>query len=231
MKIPESTNVIIGRLLCWLIIPAMLICFSLPASAGNRPERSSVWMGVSGGLTFNISILLDRASGQELELPASSDADASFEINLMYRTPRLDVGFLIQNFGGGAFQGLDRTRRIGGRARVAAALRWRFVEFNWGSFYLQFSPGVAFVNHHDHVRSQVATILGRQANQLGDIDTHSIGFGMGNSLGGAVYITQRLMVYLQMQFVILRVQIRDNQDEVGYLSVQPVLKLGLSGRI
>jgi len=83
-------------------------------------------MGVSGGLTFNISLLLDTPGGQELEMPASPDIDASFEISLFYRTSRLDVGFLVQNLGGGAFQGLDRTRRIGGRARVAAALRWRF---------------------------------------------------------------------------------------------------------
>ena len=188
------------------------------------------WFTVHGGVTLNAAVNLD-STGSSLTLEATEDAAASFGISCLYRATRLDVGVGLHQFGSGSFRGLNRARPIGGKARLTALLNWRYVEESWGAMYMGFSPGVAFVQHTDHLRSQVALILGRQPTQLTGIDDFNSGFSFGSSFGLLLRVRDTLSFYAEAQIVITTVEMQQGSESVDYISAQPLFHIGLAARL
>ena len=207
-----------------------LVLMTSSSPHAGAPRSGTFWLGLHGGVTFNTTIDLSHRSA-ESELTPTDSADPSFGISFNYRTTRLDFGLLIDSFGAGAFQGLDRTRGIGGRSRIAANLGWRFFEDGWGALSLHFRPGLLLANHNDHLRSQVAVVLNRQPTQLSGIDSYNSGFVIGSGIGIAFYLRDFLSVYLEVEVVTSTLTLQGDALEVRMRTVQPLFNFGLRAKL
>ncbi len=128
-----------------------------PSQLIGPPRYARGWMHVRTGLTFADGLVLDDGS-----LGLESNGDPGFVLGLgaHWRTSRIDLGLLFEATSSYAFEGLERDNRVGAQFRVAADLRWRYIEDHWGALFLRLTPGISALSHSDPTRFQVAELVG-----------------------------------------------------------------------
>jgi hypothetical protein len=187
-------------------------------------------LSVHAGFTSNSSTNL-RSDGNSNVLKSSDEASPAFGVSFLYGLERFDIGLFIDHFGSGSFQGFNAKRPLGGKARVATAFNWHYVKAAWGSMYVGVNPGVVFIQHTDHLRSQIAAILGRQPTQIEGIDKHNVGFAFGTSFGILFELGDTLAMVLEAQLVVSDATMQDDSDQLEYLSTQPIIRMGLTAHL
>lgn len=213
-----------GRLLLLLTLLALpgLAHADVTLTEDPGPERG-FWVGVHGGATFGTNVTI----GNLTPLDSTDTADAAFGLSAYWRTTRFDIGAQVDSIGSGTFMGLSRERRIGSKTRVAALLRWRYLDESWGGLFMRLSPGWVALSHSDHIRSQVAVNLGREADQIGGIDTYNGGFTFGVDFGFMVYFTRDFAALLEIEIVTSTATIQEGSEETDFAVVQPVFSIGI----
>ncbi len=189
-----------------------------------------LWLGFHAGVSFGSSVSVDDAT-----LPDSDATDPMFGLALHYRLRRFDLGLVIDNIGGGAFQGFDSDRPVGGMSRVAAMLRWRYLDEPWGGLYMRLSPGWMALSHSDHIRAEIARAAGRDnPNQLSDlegIDTYNSAFTLGIDFGVLIHLWEGVAAFAELETVTASTTLRVDGQDIDYNLVVPIFALGIETRL
>lgn len=216
-----------------LVLVAWVALAPVDAGALEPAPASTVWVSFHAGATFATGATLSTA-GTATTLDSAGVPDAVMGLGVHYRTSRFDLGLLMSGVGGGAFRGDGdgRERRLGGMARVAALLRWRYLNDDWGALTLRVSPGVAFVSHSDSLRAEVAAAIGRRRTELdGVVDSHNTAFSIGIGFGLMLNLTRAILAYLEFETLTTATTLQEGASEVGYSTVQPSVMLGMEARL
>lgn len=196
-----------------------------PEGYFGPPRYARGWMHVRTGLTFSDTLVIDDGS-----LGLESNGDPGFVLGLgaHWRTSRIDLGLLFESTTSYAFTGLERANRVGAQFRVAADLRWRYIEDHWGALFLRLTPGISALSHADPLRFQVAELMG---GDLAGVDQHNVGFSLGFDFGVLVYLDERLAVSIDLDVVSAMTSIDTDQGEVDLDMVRGIFGVGLEWRL
>ena len=209
---------------------ACLAVLVQPMNFAHAEESDGFQVAVLGGFTSNSTANLQQ-DGNLDTLESSDETSAAFGASFTYRLHPFDLGLSVEHMGSGSFQGFNKNRPLGGKVRVATLFSWHYVADHWGSMYFGFSPGLVFVQHSDHLRSQIATKLGRQPTQLDGIDEFNVGFSFGTNFGLIIRVTDSLSILLEGQVLVHDVPLQEESDNLQYLSTQPVLRMGFVAQL
>jgi hypothetical protein len=217
-----------ARFLQGLVVILTLV--ALPPESAHAEWDNGFRLSVHAGFTSNSSTNL-RKDGNNNILKSSDVASPAFGVTFLYGLDRFDLGLSVDHFGSGSFQGFNAKRPLGGKARFATTFNWHYVKSTWGSMYVGVTPGVVFIQHTDHLRSQIATSLGRQPTQIEGIDKHNIGFAFGTSIGLLFELGDTIAMVLEAHLVVSDATMQDDSEQLEYLSTQPVIRMGLTAQL
>jgi len=206
---------------------------SAAARAESVPPSNTLWTGVRAGVSVPLSATLASATEAEI-LRLNGSPWPLFGASMMFRTSRFDVGAQFDSLYGGTFQGLEKTRHIGARSRLLAAVRWRGFEATWGSIYSGVGVGVMFFNHHDDLLDLTETIAGLPSGAIRpDTDRFNSGFTFNLGAGIMVYPTRWMIIFAEAEMAGGGTSITAAQGEAevefGILRIQ--VNLGVELRI
>ena len=208
---------------------ACLVALGLPSMEAHAERDTGFRVSVQGGFTSNASVNLRKNGNNTLK--SSDETSPAFGAAFYYGFEQIDVGLAIEHVGSGSFQGFSKNRPLGGKVRVAGVLNWHYISGLWGTMYLGFSPGVVFIQHNDHLRSQIATALGRLPTQLDGIDKYNEGFSFGTTFGLFFNVTDDFALVFEGQILVNDVRLQEESDDLNYLSTQPVFRMGFAAQL
>lgn len=213
-----------------LVLLLVLLVAAPPALANDPmrlgpPRYARGWMHVRTGITFADSLIIDDGS---LGLESNGDPGLVLGIGAHWRTSRVDLGVLFEAISSYAFAGLARDNRVGAQFRVAADLRWRYIEDHWGALFLRLTPGLSGLAHADPLRFQVAELTGEG---LDDVDQHNVGFSLGFDFGVLIYLDERLAIAVDLDVVSAMTSIDAGPTEVDLDVVRGIFGLSLEWRM
>jgi len=209
---------------------ACLLALVLPMKQARAERAVGFRVSVQGGFTSNASANLQKNGNSDI-LESSDETSPAFGSSFYYGFQQFDVGVAIEHVGSGSFEGFSQNRPLGGKVRIASVFNWHYVAERWGSMYIGMSPGVVFIQHNDHLRSQIATALGRQPTQLDGIDKYNEGFSFGTTAGLLFNVTDTFGIVVEAQILVNDVQLQEESDDLQYLSTQPVLRVGFAAQL
>lgn len=182
------------------------------------------------GVTFANATSL--TVGRDTEpFPLSGSLTPVLTVGFHYRTARFDLGVLAGSMGSGEVRGLVRDRELGHKWRVAASVRWRYIDADWGALFLRISPGVAILSHSDAMRSEVALALSKGRDQIEGVDTTTAAFSLGASLGFTIGIFHWLSLTLELEIATTVGELEDGTSGVRYTAIQPIFAIGFEARL
>jgi len=196
-----------------------------PSFAVGPPRYARGWMHVRTGITFSDNLILDNGS---LGLVSNGDPAMVLGVGAHWRTSRIDLGVLFESTSSYAFAGLARDNRVGAQFRVAADLRWRYIEDAWGALFLRISPGISLLSHADPLRFQVAELL---STDLDGVDQHNVGFSLGFDFGVLVYLNERFALAIDLDIVSAMTSLDTNAGEIDLEMVRGIFGLTLEWRL
>ena len=195
------------------------------AFESSAPPSSSGWINVHTGITFADSLVLGE---QALQLDGEGAPGMVFGIGIHWRTARIDLGALFESSSGFYFKPLQQEFPTGGQFRVAANLRWRYIEDAWGALFMRLTPGLMVFRHADAVRQQVASVDG---SNLEGVDTHSLGFALGFDFGVLLYITDDIAITIDLDIVSGTTTLATDGGEVDLSLVRGFFTAGIEWRM
>lgn len=198
---------------------------SEPSYLVGPPRYARGWMHVRAGITFADNLLLDTTG---LALESNGDPSMVLGVGAHWRTSRIDLGVLFESTSSYAFAGLARDNRVGAQFRVAADLRWRYIEDHWGALFLRLTPGITAFSHADPLRFQVASLL---ATDLDGVDQHNVGFSLGFDFGVLVYLDERFALAIDLDVVSAMTSIDTDAREVDLDVVRGIFGISLEWRL
>jgi len=215
---------------------AALLLLSLGAASSARAAGEGVasgygWISAWTGLSFGDTILLgDAEQTNAVTLDGGTEAPI-FGIDVHYRTSRLDLGVILEGLGSGRFDGLTLTHRIGSQFRVAAQLRWRYLDEGWGALFTSLSPGLMIFGHSDALRGQVTELAGGDVLGFEEADEFSLGFTLGLDFGALVYLSDRLALSFELAVLTNTTSVSARGQDISYTAVRGVFTAGLEWRM
>ena len=208
------------------LVIAFVVVGSPDAFGGDR-RSGRVWITAHAGVTFGTSVTLEQEGVTSEDLSSADGVDPLFGISAYYRTAFLDFGVLVDSVGGGLFADDDADRPIGGKLRVAALVRWRYLNERWGALVLGLRPGWVGFNHSDYLRNRVALQLGREPGQLDGIDTFNSGFTFGAHVGVVFYLSDSASVFVEAEAMTAVTGLQSNDAAVDLDTAQPLFTIGV----
>jgi len=190
-----------------------------------EPPGSGGWLQIRSGVTFADSLTLN-----DFALGLTSDGDPALVLGVgaHWRTSRLDFGALFETASSWAFPSISRDDRVGSQFRLAANLRWRYIEDTWGSLYLALSPGLAVLAHTPQLRFRASQLDG---SSEASVDTHTLGFSFGFDFGVLIYLSDSLALALHLDLVTSSSALGTERGEVDMVMVRGIFAVGLEWRI
>jgi len=199
-------------------------------ASGERHVRSGDgWLSAWTGVSFGDTVVLGNGSGAA-SLAGRSEAPV-FGIDAYYRTSRLDLGLLFEALGSSRFTGLAGDNRIGSHFRVAASLRWRYLDAPWGALFVRLSPGLSVLGHSDALRAEVVGVTGGDATDFARADEFSLGFSLGLDAGALIYLSDRLALSLQVDVLTNTASVGAPGGSVAYAGFRGLFTVGLEWRM
>lgn len=189
------------------------------------PRYARGWMHVRTGITFADALTLDDTA---LGLQTNGDPALVLGVGAHWRTSRIDLGLTFESISSFAFAGLERDNRVGAQFRVAADLRWRYIEDHWGALFLRLTPGMSILAHADPMRFQVSELVG---GDLASVDQHNVGFSFGFDFGVLIYLEERLALAIDLDVISAMTSIDTDQGEVDLDMVRGIFGLSLEWRM
>lgn len=191
----------------------------------SAPESGAGWLQLRTGLTFADALTLDEFA---LGLESGGDPGLVLGIGVHWRTTRLDFGAIFESASSWSFPGVSRDNRVGAQFRLAANLRWRYIEDHWGALYLALTPGLAVLSHAPPLRFQAAQLSG---SPEGSVDTHTLGFTFGFDFGVLIYLSDELALALHLDLVTSSTALDTDRGEVDLDMVRGIFAVGLEWRM
>ena len=232
MPRPASRLAILAAALLPALAALMVIGLASPAALASEseyrvgpPRYARGWMHVRTGLTFADSLILDDGN---LGLDSNGDVAMVLGIGAHWRTSRIDLGVIFESMSSWAFAGLERDNRVGSQFRVAADLRWRYIEDTWGALFMRLTPGIATFSHADPLRFQVSELIG---GDLDSVDQHNVGFSLGFDFGVLMYLDERLALSVDLDVVSAMTSLDTDQGEVDMDMVRGIFGVSLEWRL
>jgi len=207
-----------------ILVAAALLVLLTPAAHGALVPSGTGWIEVRAGLTFGDNILLD----QSVSLPCEDAPGPAFAVGAHYRVSRYDLGLSVESLGSFGFAGLERTNRSGSQLRVAAKLRWRYVEEPWGALFIRLSPGFTAFAHSDELRVQAGRL--RNAS-LAQTEARTFGFSLGFDFGMMMYLSQHIVLAAHVELLTANTTLNVRDDAVDYSVVRGIFAIGLEVRM
>ncbi len=189
------------------------------------PPGSGGWLQIRSGVTFADSLTLNAT---DVGLTTTGDPGLVLGVGAHWRTSRLDFGALFESASSWRFASVSRDDRVGSQFRVAANLRWRYIEDTWGSLYLALSPGLTVHSHSPQLRFQVSQLDG---SPEASVDTHTLGFSFGFDFGVLIYLSDVLGLALHLDLVTSSSALATESGEVDVDMVRGIFAVGLEWRI
>ena len=187
------------------------------------------WVDAHGGFTFADTLVI----GSALTLDGDGTPAGGFGVNVFYRTPRLDLGGLVESIGGFRFESLNSTFTTGSHLRVAASVRWRYVDETWGALFLRLAPGASIFRHSDKVRLSVAQLVGR--GQAGDdfegVSDVTAGFSLGFDFGALIYASDRVAISAHLDVVTAATSLDAFGTDLEYATIRGLFSIGIEWRM
>lgn len=214
-------------------LAALAVGLSLPSPAAAAPDAaaraggvpsSTGWLDLRLGLSFADSMIL----GDQLRLTSSGGPAEIFGVGATYRTPRLDLGLLLEGLGSFSFEAASGDSRTGSQLRVAASLRWRYVEEPWGALFVRLSPGLIAFAHADALRGQAAELVGRT---LREADRNGVGWTIGVDFGVLLYLSPALALSIHLDLVTGATALDVGADSVDLVLTRGLVTAGLEWRM
>ena len=175
----------------------------LGAAANDTAEEPSEldgtgWLVTRGGAAFLDGVTLEG----EPQLPSDALVPV-FSVGGAYRVATLDFGGLIEHIPGGRTTTLNADAeadglpmRLGDQVVVAGSVRWRFVDRQWGGFYVRFSPGLGVFGTTETFRQAVAD---RETGlSASDIASAGVGFSYSADLGFFALLSDWLILQVEV---------------------------------
>ncbi|TNF32319.1 MAG: hypothetical protein EP329_10620 [Deltaproteobacteria bacterium] len=221
----------VARLALALLVASLGLGGSGTAHAARAPADGDGWLSAWSGLSFGDTIVLGNADATDAVTLNGGGEAPLFGIDAHYRTTRLDLGVILEGLGSGRFDGLELTHRIGSQFRVAANLRWRFVDEAWGALFVSLAPGMMIFGHSDALRGQVVQLTGGDVLGFEEADEFSLGFTLGLDFGGLVYLSERLALSFKLAILTNTTSIKARDQDVSYTAVRGTFTAGLEWRM
>jgi len=226
MLSPKSRSLLIGALLASsLAVFETAAQASDPAFSIGSPRYARAWMHLRTGITFADNLILGSGA---LGLESNGDPALVLGVGAHWRTSRIDLGVLFESTSSYAFAGLERDNRVGPQFRVAANLRWRYIEDNWGALFLRITPGLTAFSHSDPLRFQVSELLG---TNLESVDQHNVGFSLGVDFGVLVYLDERFALAIDVDLVSAMTSLDTDGGEVDLDMVRGIFGITVEWRL
>ncbi|PKN58112.1 MAG: hypothetical protein CVU56_07540 [Deltaproteobacteria bacterium HGW-Deltaproteobacteria-14] len=199
--------------------------------AGEAAPASGGWVSAWLGVGSVDSVLLANDGATDARTLDGTAAAPVFGVAVHYRTSRLDLGLLLEGLGSGRFAGLARDQRLGSQFRVAASLRWRYLDESWGALFVRLAPGLMVFGHSDALRAQAAELAGGDALRFEEVDEFGLGFTLGLDFGALVYLSRRVALSLQLNVLTNATSLRALGTDVSYTAIRGLFTVGLEWRM
>ncbi|MCB9732996.1 MAG: hypothetical protein H6745_10340 [Deltaproteobacteria bacterium] len=230
---PSHTPLSRTRVLSGAVGAALAALFALAPPAAAAPAsvarstgvRSGTgWLDVRVGLTFGDSLTL----GDQIRVTNSRGPAEIFGIGATYRTSRLDIGVLLEGIGSFYFEGVSRDNRTGSQFRLAANVRWRYIDEPWGALFLRLSPGLMAFDHSDELRFQAANLFGKGFDEA---DRNGVGFSLGFDFGILLYLSRAVAISIHLDVVTGTTTMDVGKDSIDIGITRGLFTAGLEWRM